>query len=579
MAYPRPQFCRHDWQSLNGAWQYAFNSSLDVAAVRWQGDITVPYPPESALSGVHDEGFHPVIWYQRSFELAEAWQGKRVILHFGAVDYRARVWVNGHLVVTHEGGHTPFHADITEALSTGTQTVTVRAEDDPLDLTQPRGKQDWQEKPHRIWYPRTTGIWQSVWLEPVADTHIAGLRMTPQLGDLAIHTEVQFRGATEGLVLDLEFRLGDKLLAADTLQPKQLYTWKNKLARTVALSVSGFDDLLDYIWSPEHPTLIDVNLRLKRGDTVIDEVTSYTALRSVETRDGQFLLNGRPYFLRLALDQGYWDESLLAAPDDEALKKDVELAKAMGFNGVRKHQKIEDPRYLYWADKLGLLVWEEMPSPYEFSAEAVARVTREWLEVLDRDYNHPSIVTWVCFNESWGVPDLQHSSLQRNLVAGLYHLTKSLDASRPVVGNDGWEHVETDLFTIHDYSHAPEVLAERYGTAAATSATSQLTLEHGRALRLKETVGTDQPVLLSEFGGVRFNPEAEEGWGYQEADGEEALLAVYAAMIKAISGPGLAGFCYTQFADTYQEQNGLLYSDRRPKLALDALAQATRGKG
>lgn len=577
MSYPRPQFSRADWQSLNGSWNYSFSHELNATSVDWQGKIAVPFPPESQLSGVHDESFHPVIWYQRTFSIKDSWQGRRIHLHFGAVDYRARVWVNDQLVATHEGGHTPFHADITDALIKGEQTVTVRAEDDPFDLSQPRGKQDWQENPHRIWYPRTTGIWQAVWLEPVAETYISKLRMTPNLSDFSIHTEVQLSGNVEGLSLELEFRLGDEILAADTLKPSQLYTWQNQLSRSIKLAVNGFDDLLDYIWSPESPTLIDVTLKLKRDDDVLDEVTSYTALRSVGTKDGQFLLNGRPYFLRLALDQGYWDESLLAAPNDEALKKDVELAKAMGFNGVRKHQKIEDPRYLYWADKLGLLVWEEMPSPYTFTPEAINRVTKEWLEVIERDYNHPCIVTWVCFNESWGVMDLQTSALQRNFVAGLYHLTKALDGSRPVIGNDGWEHVETDLLSIHDYSHDAAVLEERYGTPEASMNTCEMTLEHGRAILLDDTVLTNQPVLLTEFGGIRFNPEVAEGWGYQEVKDEESLLEIYATMIRAISGRGLAGFCYTQFADTFQEQNGLLYSDRRPKLALDALSKATRG--
>ncbi len=576
MHYPRPQCRRNDWQNLNGSWSYAFSNAKQANQVTWQGNIQVPYPPESQLSGVHDESFHPVVWYQRTFTLPESWQNKRILLHFGAVDYRAQVWVNGQLVVSHEGGHTPFQADISDVIVAGEQTVAVRAEDDPFDLSQPRGKQDWQENPHRIWYPRTTGIWQAVWLEPVAETHISKIRMTPNLNTFSIETDIELSGNTEGLSLELEFRLNDEILAADTLKPKQLQTWKNKLSRTVKLAVNGFDDLLDYIWSPESPTLIDLSLTLKRNGETIDEVSSYTALRSAGTKDGQFLLNGRPYFLRMALDQGYWDESLLAAPNDEALKKDVELAKAMGFNGVRKHQKIEDPRYLYWADKLGLLVWEEMPSPYAFSPESVNRVTREWLEVIERDYNHPCIVTWVCFNESWGVMDLQTSALQRNFVAGLYHLSKALDGSRPVIGNDGWEHVETDLLTIHDYSRDPDVLAERYGTPEASANTCEMTLEHGRAILLDDTVLTNQPVLLTEYGGIRFNPEAEEGWGYQEVKDEQSLLDIYAAMIRAISGRGLAGFCYTQFADTFQEQNGLLYSDRRPKLALEALSKATR---
>ena len=577
MDYPRPQFQRDSWQSLNGSWDYSFNQTQDSSDLSWDGKITVPYPPEAKLSGVHDESYHSVIWYQRSFSVPKDWQGKRVLLHFGAVDYRARVWVNGQLVVTHEGGHTPFHADITGVLVDGEQTVTVRAEDDPHDLSQPRGKQEWQEKPHGIWYPRTTGIWQTVWLEPVSDTHLKSIRMTPQFSDhgnsISCRFDINRYPATgEDLTLEVTFTSGELTLANDTFKLSL-----PKLERNIGLAMNGFEEWRQFMWSPEHPNLIDVKLTLKQGDEVLDEVSSYTALRVVEAREGKFFLNRRPYYLRLALDQGYWEESLLAAPDSEALKKDVELAKAMGFNGVRKHQKIEDPRFLYWADKLGLLVWEEMPSAYHFTPESIGRLTREWLEVIERDYNHPCIVTWVCFNESWGVSDLAHSGMQRDLVAGLYHLTKSLDSSRPVVGNDGWEHVLSDLLTLHDYQRDADVLAERYGSEEASEDTSfNVLLHHGRVNILDSSPIAEEPVILSEFGGIRYNPEpGEAGWGYQEADSPEKLLEVYAAMIKAISG-GLAGFCYTQLTDTFQEQNGLLYMDRSPKVLLEDLAKATR---
>jgi beta-galactosidase/beta-glucuronidase len=577
MVYPRPQLVRSEWQSLEGSWHYAFSESQDVETVTWGGEILVPYPPEAAASGVGDTSFHPVVWYQRTFEISQAWTGKRTLLHFGAVDYAARVWVNGQLVATHEGGHTPFSADITHVLTAGEQTIVVRAEDDPFDMAQPRGKQDWQREPHAIWYPRTTGIWQPVWLEPVSNSHIANLRFTPNLKNFSILCEATMAGDSSDTTLEVEIKLGKELLISDSCK-----VIHGKVKRELHLPVAGLDDYARrFLWSPEHPNLMDVTLRLNQGQSsqgqnVIDEVQSYTALRSVEARDGKFFLNHHPYFLRLALDQGYFDESLLAAPSSDALKKDVELAKAMGFNGVRKHQKIEDPRYLYWADKLGLLVWEEMPSAYHFTRDSVHRLTKEWLEVLERDYSHPCIVAWVCFNESWGVPDLVHSEEQQNLVAGLYHLTKSLDSSRPVVGNDGWEHVVSDLLTIHDYSREPAVLAERYGTPEASQATTFETLEHGRVGVLEGMVVTDQPVLLSEFGGIRYNPNAKEaGWGYQEATSPEALLERYAAQITAISS-GVAGFCYTQFADTFQEQNGLLFSDRRPKVPLEALAKATR---
>ena len=577
--YPRPQFVRSDWHDLNGAWNYSFDTTEQPGEVSWQGDIQVPFPPESLLSGVHDEAYHPVVWYKRSFSVPETWQGKRVHLHFGAVDYRARVWVNGQLVVTHEGGHTPFHADVTDVLGEGEQTVTVRAEDDPHDLSQPRGKQEWQEKPHGIWYPRTTGIWQPVWLEPVAVTHISGIRMTPNFSDhghsIACRFDInRYPSKDEDLTLEVTFTSGELTLAEDTLK-----FGLRKLERTITLAMNGFEEWRQFMWSPEHPNLIDVTLTLKRGDETLDEVTSYTALRAVEAREGKFFLNHRPYYLRLALDQGYWKESLLAAPSSEALKKDVEVAKAMGFNGVRKHQKVEDPRFLYWADKLGLLVWEEMPSAYHFTPESVERLTKEWLEVVKRDYNHPCIVTWVCFNESWGVSDLAHSTAQRDFVAGLYHLTKALDPTRPVVGNDGWEHVVSDLLTLHDYTRDPEVLKERYGSAEASEDTSfSVLLEHGRVNVLADSPIDDEPIILSEFGGVRYNPQAEEaGWGYQEVDSPEKLLEIYVAMIQSLSG-GLAGFCYTQLTDTFQEQNGLLYMDRSPKVPFEKLEQATQGR-
>jgi beta-galactosidase/beta-glucuronidase len=572
-SYPRPQFERTAWMSLDGTWTYAFDESERVEDVVWAGDIAVPFPPESQLSGVGDRSYHPVVWYRRRFTLPDGWSQGEMRLHFGAVDYRARVWVNGHLVASHQGGHTPFHADIAAQLVEGEQELIVRAEDDPHDMRQPRGKQEWQTEPHGIWYPRTSGIWQSVWLEPLPETRIADVTFRSDLTTFAVGCDVRLEGPLDGHAVEVVLRRGDERLADDRWQ-----LLGDRTGRTIPLGVNGFDDLLDYLWSPEYPNLLDVDLRLlDRDGVVVDEVRSYTALRTVEARDGRFWLNGHPLFLRLALDQGYWDDGLLSPPNDDALRQDVELAKAMGFNGVRKHQKIEHPRYLYWADRLGLMVWEEMPSAYHFGSDTLERLTGEWLEAIARDRNHPCVVAWVCFNESWGTPDLVHDPRQRDAVAALYHLTRALDGSRPVIGNDGWEHVESDLLTVHDYSRDPATLAQRYGTPEASRATSALTLEHGRRLQLDDSDVADRPIVLSEFGGIRYNPEAP-GWGYQEADSPEALLATYAAMIAALSAGGLAGFCYTQFADTFQEQNGLLFSDRRPKIALEDLERATRGR-
>ena len=594
MVHPNPQFERKRWTSLDGPWSFAFSTATSEHDVAWRGTIEVPYAPEAPLSGVEEGGYHPVAWYRRTFAVPEAWADGRVVLHLGAVDYAARVFLNGSLVVSHEGGHTPFEADVTDVLVDGEQVLVVRAEDDPHDVAKPRGKQDWRAEPHAIWYPRTTGIWQSVWLEAVPATHVAAVRMIPDMAAFAIRLEVDLAGdlarGLAGARLDVRFTLGERELASDgwTVPASESGSLSLSVARTVHLNRPTMDDVSALLWSPEHPNVIDVHLALVGDRGVLDEIATYTALRSVRTEAGAFLLNERPYRLRLALDQGYWDDGLLTPPSDDALRHDVELAKALGFNGVRKHQKVEQPRYLYWADRLGLLVWEEMPSAYIFGGRTVERLTREWLEVLRRDGNHPCIVAWVCFNESWGVPLLAASREQRHAVAALYHLTRSLDGTRLVVGNDGWEHVATDLLTVHDYAADPATLRRRFGTREAAQASVAGRLDHGRltvlpharldAAPASEPAADGPPIVLSEFGGVRFHPGAD-GWGYQQVEDEASFVALYRELVAAASAPGLAGFCYTQFADTFQEQNGLLFSDRRPKAPLEALSAATRGGG
>ena len=436
-AYPRPQLRRRDWTSLNGRWRFRFDHDRQFSRPSdvddWPLSITVPFAPETEASGIADQRFHSACWYQREFDCAPG--ADRVILRFGAVDYAARVWVNGGLAVTHEGGHTPFSADITNLLdASGVQVLTVLAEDDPHDLTKPRGKQDWQELPHSIWYPRTTGIWQSVWFERVSRTYVEKLRWTPQIEGFAIGFEARIGGDdVDDLAIDITLRHGERVLASDRYRVVQ-----READRIIVPSDPGIDDFRNELfWSPERPTLIDVTVRLRQGDQVIDEFESYTALRYVNVLRERFMRNGRPYLLRLVLDQGYWPQSFMTPPGDAAIKRDLELVKAMGFNGVRKHQKIEVPRYLYWADRLGLVVWEEMPSAYRFTRTAIKRTVREWTEAIERDYSHPCVIVWVPFNESWGVPELTAVGKQRHAVEALYHLTKTLDSTRPVIGNDG----------------------------------------------------------------------------------------------------------------------------------------------
>jgi beta-galactosidase/beta-glucuronidase len=583
LVYPRPQLQRERWTSLDGEWRFLFDPQRRFRQPseiqEWPSRIRVPYPPESQASGIGDRGFHPCCWYEREFQVRP--EGGRILLHFGAVDYLAKVWVNGRVAATHEGGHTPFTADITSILhESGPQTVTVMVEDDPLDLTKPRGKQDWQLEPHSIWYPRTTGIWQTVWLERVPRTYLEKLRWTPHVEGFALSFEARIAGdPADDLNIEVALRHQGRLLAHD-----RYHVIDRQADRRIILSDPGIDDFRnELLWSPERPTLLDAQIRLLRGNDVLDEVGSYTALRSVDILRDRFMLNGRPYMLRMVLDQGYWPDTLLAAPDDEALRRDVELARAMGFNGVRKHQKIESPRYLYWADRLGLLVWEEMPSAYRFTRTAIKRTIREWTEAIERDYSHPSVIVWVAFNESWGVPELTSVLQHRHAVEALYHLTKTMDATRPVIGNDGWESSATDIIGIHDYDPDAEHIRQRYGPEINPQQLFDRRRPGGRILTLDGYPHRGQPIMLTEFGGIAFPmpPHAGTGlktpWGYSGAATQEEFLRRYQELTDAVANTALfSGFCYTQFADTFQETNGLLYGDRTPKVPIEEIARATR---
>ena len=580
-AYPRPQLQRSDWISLNGPWRFTFDDERAFthpsAIEHWPLTITVPFAPEAEASGVGDRGFHAVCWYERTFEL-EPHEG-RTLLRFGAVDYAARVWVNGKLAAVHEGGHTPFSADITDLLdASGQQTVSVQVEDDPHDLTKPRGKQDWQLEPHSIWYPRTTGIWQTVWVERVSRTYVEKIRWTPQVENYALSFEVRVGGdRMEGLQIEVVLSHGERLLAHDRYQIVD-----READRIIILSDPGIDDYRnEMLWSPERPTLLDATVRLWCGDRLLDEFTSYTALRSVTILRDRFMLNGRPYLLRMVLDQGYWPNTMMTAPNDAALRRDVELAKLMGFNGVRKHQKIEDPRYLYWADRLGLLVWEEMPSAYRFTRTAIKRTVREWTEAIERDYSHPCVIVWVPFNESWGVPELTAHRVQRHAVEALYHLTRTLDSTRPVIGNDGWESSATDIIGIHDYDANCDHLRQRYGSEIVPEQLFDRRRPGGRVLTLDGYPHRGQPIMLTEFGGIAFSQAAASGgvpiWGYNTAKSQDEFAAMFCELLDTVIHTALfAGFCYTQFADTYQEANGLLNADRTPKMPLKQIASAVK---
>ena len=578
-GYPRPMLQREAWQSLDGPWHFAIDANGTHRApknVNWTDQIVVPFAPETKLSGVEADGYFQSCWYRRSIALSAPAEDQRVIIHFGAVDWSATVWVNGQLAMRHDGGYTPFSGDITDWLIDGEeQEIIVRADDDPHEMAKPRGKQDWEPKPHSIWYQRTSGIWQSVWFEIVNASHVSHLQWTPDFTHFSIRLDATIAGARrDDLRLALSMTCDGRLLADDVYSVTAA-----EVHRSISLSDPGIGDARDHMtWRPGRPNLIDVKLRLiDSNGNELDRVASYTALRGVDVVADRFILNGSSTYLRLALDQGYWPDSGLTAPDDDALRRDVELALAMGFNGVRKHQKIEQPRFLYWADKLGLMVWEELPSAYTYCENSIQRLTNTWTEAIHRDVSHPCIVAWVPINESWGVPNLLASQAQRDFLQALTSLTKSIDPTRPVIGNDGWEQGQTDLITIHDYDADPQRLAARYTVDNLEYLFNHVQLANVRLL-LQQHPYAGQPILLSEFGGIAFSRDTAGTWGYSRVASSDDLAARYGRLLTTIrSLPLLKGFCYTQFTDTFQEANGLLYMDRTPKFPIEEIAVATRG--
>jgi beta-galactosidase/beta-glucuronidase len=570
---PRPDFARRDWQTLNGRWQFEFDDRDEGLRARWfagtkefSRQILVPYTFQSKLSGIGETAFHDVVWYRRALQVPPAWNGRRILLNFGAADYEATVWVNGHEAGRHVGGHVGFGFDVTDLLQPGDNIVVVRILDPGTDRTIPRGKQYWQPKSEAIFYTRTTGLWQPVWIEAAGAIRIGRLRITPDIDRGTASVEVDLARsaqATPDATPEPPVRL--RLTASyKGTEQASLETSVPGDHAVAQLSLPG-----QHLWSPEHPDLYELALEVLSGGTVVDRVDSYFGQRKVSTYDGKVYLNNRPYFLRLALDQGYWPDSILTPPSDEAIQYDIRMIKAFGLNGVRKHQKAEDPRWLYYADAMGVLVWGEMANAYEYSPAYVSRFVNEWQEVVARDYNHPSIVAWVPINESWGVPAILTNTEQQAHAITMYELTKSLDPMRPVVDNDGWEHTShTDLMTIHDYARTGEELSRKYAGLEKDPARIP---RNGREALAQGARYNGAPFLLTEFGGIAFRIGAKQAaneWGYSGVEPtREAFLARLDGLVKAVRANAVwAGYCYTQLTDVEQEINGLMTYDRKPKV-------------
>jgi beta-galactosidase/beta-glucuronidase len=576
--YPRPQFVRREWLNLNGWWEFCFDDTDQGRSRGWHDgrpltqQLLVPFPYQSELSGINDKGIHEVVWYARSFEVPPEWRDRDLLLHFGAVDYLTHVWVNGREVGHNRGGHVPFFFDIAPFLRDGENRISIRVED-RQDPNQPRGKQSSTGIPHGIDYYCTTGIWQTVWLEPAPPIRIDSLRITPTGPDI-LELCIHLHAPSTGWDLEVEAWDGDARAGRAAMETA------GAVAR-IPLAIPKAKP-----WRPDSPHLYELRIRLRDRDRLLDEVISYAGLRTLRLQDGRFLLNDEPIPLLMVLDQGYWPQSCLAAPSDDALRADVAWTKAFGFNGARKHQKIEDPRWLYWCDRLGLLVWTEMPNARAWSLEAEERLLAEWERGVLRDYNHPCVITWVPLNESMGFPGLaeghpgEYAFVERIVAA-----TRRLDPGRPIVDNDGWEHTDvTDICAIHDYTPTAAGLRERYQETLRGGPLPPTVWYRDKPLFLPGSQYRGQPVVLSEVGGFLALPEETPPGkrdrlyqfypAYRSAD---ELLAKYEDLMHGLADlPFLAGFCYTQLTDIEQEVNGLLTYSRRPKVDPERVAAIHR---
>lgn len=592
--YPRPQFVRREWLCLNGTWEFEIDqgdSGLQrgLLARPLKDRIVVPFCPESTLSGIVNTDYLNAVWYRREVEIPEGWRGQRILLHFQACDYDTFVWANGQEVGRHRGGMTPFVCDLTGIAIPGQPvTLVVRARDDARD-SMPSGKQAWTFDNAGCHYTRTTGIWQTVWVEPVPLLASLGRpKVTPDTANQRFLIEQPVTGEQSGLRFRARLHDDNGLIAeSETLCGENFYP-------RLELSVPEESVRL---WSPNDPYLYFIDLELvDETGQLIDQARTYAGLRSICLDGLAVKLNGRPVFQRLVLDQGYYPDGIMTAPSDAALVNDIKISLAAGFNGARLHQKVFEERFLYHADRLGYLVWGEFSdwglrgltafrgwdtnatgevwrtgntSASEFSASYVT----QWLEVLQRDYNHPSIVGWCPLNET------QERIAERitshdDVMKALFLATKLYDSTRPVLDTSGYSHrlTESDIYDSHDYCSDPEKLAKRYSNLSDSS------VWQNESARVGSTPYRGQPFFVSEFGGIRWNPGAVKGqasWGYgHDPETLEEFYQRFESLCSVLlKHPGMFGYCYTQLTDVFQEQNGIFCFDRTSKFDLPRLRE------
>ncbi len=562
--HPRPQFEREDWINLNGEWTFAFDfghSGRDPGRELFKSNgfdrtIIVPFCPESKLSGVGYTDFIEDMWYHRKITVPSAWAGRRAILHFGAVDYEAEIYIDGKTVGTHFGGTVSFEFDITPYVTPGAEhDLVVRVHDSTRGAGQPGGKQCPDYKSRGCHYTRTTGIWQTVWLEAVAAAGLRRCQIVPDLDGARFIVTPSYYSVAAGCRLRATLLDGEKAVA----------TAESAALDGVPLVLQVADPRT---WSPASPFLYGVRLEVfDASGKVVDSVRSYAGLRKVHIDGDRFFLNNEPLYFSLVLDQGFYPDGIWTAPSDEALRRDIELSMAAGFNGARLHQKVFEERFHYWADKLGYLTWGESSS-WGISTNEIRDARNflsEWAEIVVRDRNHPSIIVWSPFNETGPAPSpYQHNRTQIDA----YELSKALDPTRPVNDASGYVHARTDLWTVHNYSR-PDKLVELDQGPGKVWANNW---NNATARCLQEHPYRGQPYINDEFGGLKWipadrRPFADNTWGYgadiPDLEAFYKLLSDEVDVMLRVSN--LSGWCYTQLTDVEQEQNGIYCYDRTPK--------------
>ena len=545
--HPNPQFQRREWLNLNGKWSFKIDKSKSGLAkkyyepqTKFDRTINVPFCPESVLSGIEYKDFMDAVWYSREFTIPEKYSGLRTILHFGAVDYKATVYVNGKEVGTHKGGYISFEFDITDYITDGKNVLTVYAEDDTRSPLQPRGKQSEEYYSHGCDYTRTTGIWQTVWLEFVPESRIKGIKIFPNVENSSVDIQAEVIGSGKFEVLAL---YQERIMGAATVVSDGGF-------------VTAHLDLKEaYLWEVGEGRLYDLELRFNE-----DKVDSYFGLRDVRLDGQKFLINGKSVFQRLVLDQGFYPDGIYTAPTEEAMIKDIQISLDVGFNGARLHEKIFEPRFLYNCDKMGYIVWGEYPNwgMDPSNPNILFSILPEWIEEIERDFNHPSIIGWCPFNETW---DYDGRKQHDETLAVVYNTTKALDKTRPCIDTSGNFHVITDIFDVHDYEQDPKVFKEHYDKLMTDGV-----LFDNHKKRQKYTGG---PTFVSEYGGIRWsvNESDQNAWGYGDAPKNKyEFIERYKGLTDALlDNDQMFGFCYTQLYDVEQEQNGLYTYSRKPK--------------